>query len=153
MKFIAVLFCVFFLASAAIAEEIGAYHFHTYYFQYNENDKLNARNFRQTIIDQVEDGVFAECAVNRFNERPVGPHPVGSFETCCNRTSVSSAMSWFMMNHGNFSILLHPLTRFSRADHTDRAMWLGEKFPVIVQNLSVEESRDPRCPDYNNLNP
>lgn len=69
---------------------------------------------------------------------PVGPHPIGSFETCCNKTSISSGLTWFMENHGNLSILLHPLTRYEVIDHTHRAMFLGKPLPLDVSVLSSD---------------
>lgn len=69
---------------------------------------------------------------------PVGPHPIGSYETCCNKTSISKALTWFMENHGNLSVLLHPLTRYEVLDHTDRAMFLGKQLPLDVSVLSED---------------
>jgi len=47
-------------------------------------------------------------------------------------------MSWFMLNHGNLSILLHPLTRFEVLDHTERSMFLGPRYPLDISVLSED---------------
>ncbi|KAI1287331.1 Dopa 4,5-dioxygenase [Halotydeus destructor] len=155
MKFAAVALCVLFVATVSASieddDEIFAYHFHTYYFQDDAEEKAQAASFRQTIIGLVSSGVFAECAVNRFNERPIGPHPVGSFETCCNKTSVPMALSWFMKNHGNHSILLHPLTRLQLVDHTESAMWLGEPYPLVLGAVRRPLAAPERCPDLDDI--
>ncbi len=40
-----------------------------------------------------------------------------------------------MQNHGNLSVLLHPLTRQELLDHTTRAMWLGKSMPLDISML------------------
>ncbi|KAI1287328.1 Dopa 4,5-dioxygenase [Halotydeus destructor] len=147
MKFIAVALCVVFAASAAIAEDYAGYHFHTYYFQDNAAEKTKASNFRQQIIDQVISGAFPECHVNRFNERPIGPHPIGSFETCCNSSSLTTALSWFMMNRGDLSVLLHPLTANQYVDHTRDPMWLGQPVPLDYVSVVEPLPEAERCPN------
>lgn len=70
-----------------------------------------------------------------MNVAPRGPHPIGSYETCCNASSLAQAQSFFMQNRGNLSILLHPLTRYEVLDHTTRAMWLGKDMPLDISRL------------------
>jgi len=91
---------------------------------------------RVAIQDEIDKGFLANCRLNRINLGPRGPHPIGSYETCCNKTSISPALSWFMLNHGNLSILLHPLTRFEVRDHTDRSMFLGPRVPLDTSVLA-----------------
>lgn len=43
-----------------------------------------------------------------------------------------------MQNHGNLSVLLHPLTRYEVLDHTHRAMFLGKELPLDVSVLSED---------------
>jgi len=45
------------------------------------------------------------------NLEPMGPHPVGSFEIWCPSESFASVFSYLCMNHGELSILIHPLTK------------------------------------------
>jgi DOPA 4,5-dioxygenase len=37
---------------------------------------------------------------------------------------------WLMLHRGGLDILVHPNTGDALADHTDRALWLGEKLAV-----------------------
>lgn len=106
----------FLLTFVAIAvrgqdEEVGAYHFHTYFFQDNPAAKAAALAFRQLIHNEIVNGNLRDCSLNQVNYGPRGPHPIGSWETCCNKTSLEYGVSWFMQNRANNSILLHPLTR------------------------------------------
>ena len=129
------------------SEEIAAYHFHTYYFQDNPTDKGKASTFRNRVIAEVSNGHgLQNCVVNRLNIAPIGPHPIGSFETCCNKTSLPSAVSWFMLNRNpDHSVLLHPLTRYEVIDHTTRAFWLGQKMPLDTSKLESDLHETPTC--------
>ena len=81
-----------------------------------------------------------DCIVANYTEGPLGPHPIGQFVTCCNHTALSRATSWFMQNHKNLTVLLHPLTRYEIIDHTERAMWLGQSMPLDISALNWEVS-------------
>ncbi|CAG7726797.1 unnamed protein product [Allacma fusca] len=118
--------------------EIHGYHFHTYFFQTDDANINEAKSFREAIQAQINAGPMKNCRLNRFNEGPVGPHPIGSYETCCNKTSISEAMSWFMLNHGNLTILLHPLTRWEMVDHTDRVMFFGDSHKIKLSALNED---------------
>lgn len=146
MKFLIILTSLFLQVLAQ--EEIGAYHFHTYYFQDNAGAKANAVQFRNRVIEQVSNGLgLTDCAVNKLNIVPIGPHPIGSFETCCNKSSLASAVSWFMLNRNpSNSVLLHPLTKSEVVDHTTRAFWLGQKMPLDTSKLDSTLHETPTCP-------
>ncbi|OQV16348.1 putative DOPA 4,5-dioxygenase [Hypsibius exemplaris] len=122
--------------------EIIGYHFHTYFFQTNNASTRLAQTFRQAIQQQIDGGFLRGCRLNHFNTVPRGPHPIGSYETCCNSSSLSRASSWFMQNHGDLSILLHPLTRWEILDHTTRSMWLGKSMPLDLSALSEDLGDD-----------
>jgi DOPA 4,5-dioxygenase len=55
-----------------------------------------------------------------------GPHPYSQYEVCCNKTSFAAAHSFHIQNHGNLSVLIHPLTIFDIDDHVSRVAWLGQ---------------------------
>mgnify|MGYP002715450367 CR=1 FL=1 len=103
---------------------------------------------------QIDSGNLVGCKMNPGPDptyKPIGPHPIGSWETCCNYTALSRATSWFMQNRGNHSVLLHPLTRFEVVDHTDRAMWLGKSMPLDLTPLSPDLGTPDTCHSLNNL--
>lgn len=96
-------------------------------------------------IRELSTNVLAGCRINFLNLGPRGPHSIGSFETCCNTSAINPAQSFFMQNHGNLSVLLHPLTRYEVLDHTDRAMWMGKEIPLDVSTLSHDLVDIPLC--------
>ena len=109
---------------------IKEYHFHTYYFQNNEQSRVDA----QHLYDLVKDLEFT-AVPSKFNEAPIGPHPIGSFETWVPQESFAEAYSWFLMNRGGLSILVHPLTKDEVDDHTNRDIWMGPSIPLNVARL------------------
>ncbi|CAG7663568.1 unnamed protein product [Allacma fusca] len=117
---------------------IKGYHFHTYFDHRNTTNIEEAINFRTSIQERITSGELKECRINFVNFLPRGPHLMGEYETCCNSTSLPAAMSFFIENRGNLSVLFHPLTRWELLDHTKRAMFLGPPVKMDVSILSVD---------------
>jgi hypothetical protein len=51
---------------------------------------------------------------------------------CCNKTSFAAAHSFHTQNHGNLSVLVHPLTELDQEDHISRISWIGA--PVVLDD-------------------
>jgi DOPA 4,5-dioxygenase len=68
----------------------------------------------------------------------MGPHLIGSYEIWVPIESFSDFYQWIVLNRGNLSVLVHPLTRFEVTDHTSRAVWFGDKLPLDVSVLTPE---------------
>lgn len=127
-------------------EVIQSYHFHTYYFQ-NNRRQLNAiKRFHDAVNHEVKNGALSNCALGQLHRGPVGPHATGMFLTCCNFTSVVPAVSFFMKNHDEFSVLMHALTTSERLDHSERAFWLGKSIPIDLDNTAEKLHETPTCP-------
>merc|ERR1719203_2732665 len=118
--------------------QIEEYHFHVYFFQHNNLSVNAAKWIQQQLIDKVSNHEFLVVLVGvndtllpglntsnvpLFNMNPIGPHPCGSFEVWTPAQYFLPVLSWFMMNRGELSILLHPLTENAIEDHYGRAMW------------------------------
>ena len=124
---------------------IWGFHFHTYYFQSSQKDIVN--EFYKLVSSEINpDGQLTNCAINHLNLSPIGPHPIGSFETCCNATALPNAIGFFMKHRGVLPILLHPLTTSEVIDHTERAMWMGPKVPLDLTPLAFKLHETPHCP-------
>ena len=139
------------LTTAAGVEVIQAFHFHTYFLQENRVKVHEVKELRELISKEIATGGLRNCSLNHLNLGPRGPHPIGSFETCCNVSSLDAATSFFMKNHGKFSVLLHPLTKQQLKDHTERAMWIGLPMPLDVEILDPVLDETPICPVYGNV--
>lgn len=102
------------------------------YFQHTDKEESS---FAKSLRNKVVQG-FPHLRVGRFHEKPVGPHPIGMFETDVQTSSeFAEFVPWINMNRGNLSILLHPNTGDPVADHTVNAAWFGDKLPINVEFL------------------
>ena len=84
-----------------------------------------------------------ELRVYRFWDRPIGPHPVAMFEVnVFTPAQFGAFIPWLAIWRGPLSALVHPHTEpepgvdeisSELRDHTQRAIWLGEKIPLDLE--------------------
>ncbi|KAJ3271556.1 hypothetical protein HDV01_006518 [Terramyces sp. JEL0728] len=117
---------------------IKEFHFHTYWFLHDKKTQEKA----QELFSKVQKASFGKPL--RLNYEPVGPHPIGSFETWVPIEYFAQAYSFFTLNRGDLSVLLHPLTREQQRDHTERAVWLGKPIPLKVDELPELSDAEPK---------
>ncbi|KAF9407049.1 hypothetical protein BGZ94_002844 [Podila epigama] len=118
---------------STIAAEVKEYHFHLYYYQNNAKSRESAIAIRNKLGDLIDQGyvtVVPQNVPGGIFPGPVGPHVIGSFEVWCPIESFARLFSWFTLNRGKHSVLVHPLTREQLLDHTDRAIWMGQSIPL-----------------------
>lgn len=83
-----------------------------------------------------------ELRVYRIFDRPIGPHPIPSFEVnLFTPAEFGAFIPWLVINRGPLSCLIHPNTVDENGnsinperDHTQRATWMGER---IVLDTSL----------------
>ncbi|KAI9309044.1 DOPA-like domain-containing protein [Cunninghamella echinulata] len=122
-------------ADNELKEEIKEWHFHIYFFQNNNEQKEAALALRNRVLSLVQGGFFEVVPLHRVNYGPIGPHTVGSYEVWCPTEYFARAFSFFTLNRGDLSILIHPLTKYPLKDHSSRAVWLGHSFPLDLSTL------------------
>ncbi|KAK3899373.1 DOPA-like domain-containing protein [Staphylotrichum tortipilum] len=114
----------------------GGFDVHIYYFQANPEQTKYARALWQRI--RLE---FPELRIYTFWDRPVGPHPVAMFEVnLFTPAQFGAFVSWLAVWRGPLSVLIHPNTvehgvseaRTELRNHTERAIWMGERLPLDV---------------------
>eukprot|EP00475_Leptophrys_vorax_P004222 TRINITY_DN1252_c0_g1_i1.p1 TRINITY_DN1252_c0_g1~~TRINITY_DN1252_c0_g1_i1.p1 ORF type:complete len:235 (-),score=79.93 TRINITY_DN1252_c0_g1_i1:44-748(-) len=131
-------------------QEIKEWHFHVYWFHTDPESYNRAMHLREKLIQAVKEKQFVvvfngitsdivpgvnESAIPLINQGPIGPHPSGSFEVWTPKESIAAALSWFMINRGELSILLHPLSRHIVEDHSGRATFFGTPWTINLQVL------------------
>jgi DOPA 4,5-dioxygenase len=125
-------------ADAAESERVWLYHSHAYFDHESEETVAEARAFMERVSRTFASTSHVE--VHSFIARPAGPHPRGSFEVLFTREAFADYLSWLMFERPpRISVFIHPLTQSQVLDHTARALWLGEPFPM---NLDVLEAVD-----------
>ncbi|KAJ3362319.1 Splicing factor 3B subunit 3 [Kappamyces sp. JEL0680] len=113
-------------------DEIKEFHFHVYFDSHQEKEALALAD---AVNEKRRHGDF-EAVLLRINHQPVGPHPTGSYEVWVPKEYFSAAYSFFLLNRGSLSVLVHPLTQWEMLDHTDRATFLGRPYELRLEALS-----------------
>lgn len=106
--------------------EITGFHAHVYF------DTVS----RETAV-RVREGLGAhfEVRLGRLHDKPIGPHPKAMYQVAFSPEQFSKVVSWLMLNREGLDILVHPSTGDDVADHTDHALWLGEKLELNIEFL------------------
>ncbi|GAA6048961.1 hypothetical protein JCM3770_007139 [Rhodotorula araucariae] len=117
-------------------ETNNAFDFHVYYASKAQTE--HARRLHERIRRE-----FPELRVYRFWETPVGPHPVPMFEVNTFTPEQFGALFGFLVAYrGDLSVLIHPNTHESELlDHTTKATWMGERYPLILEPLREHVGR------------
>jgi len=101
--------------------DFEVFHAHVYFGQETKSQALALYEKAKAELD---------LKVGRFHEKPVGPHPVWSFQILVPSSELNTAMSWIIRNHGELSVLFHPVGEDDLQDHTEYAMWLGKPYEL-----------------------
>jgi len=107
---------------------IRDWHAHVYF---DATTRDAARTLRETIATALADRV----AVGRFHEKPVGPHPMGSFQLAFDVGAVAEVVGWLALNRDGLDVLVHPNTGDALRDHRDAAMWVGRSHRLELSGL------------------
>lgn len=146
-------------------QEVKEWHFHVYFWATTNyftgephRNVAEAEALRDKLIAQVAsdpsfvavcNGISSEQVPGLIgqpppmNLKPVGPHPQGSFETWVPIESFARVLSWFTLNRGSLSVLVHPLTRHEKKDHSIHAMWLGDAWVIDLDTLRDDLAEPP----------
>lgn len=96
---------------------ITGFHAHVYY---DANTK--------GIAEQVREGVaasFPDAALGRWHDKPIGPHPMGSYQIAFTPDLFGSLIPWLATHRRGLTVFIHTETGDDLTDHTDNAMWMG----------------------------
>lgn len=89
---------------------------------------------------------FPELRIYTFWDRPIGPHPVAMFEVnLFTPAQFGAFIPWLSVWRGPLSVLIHPNTTEEDIpeaerevrNHTQRAIWMGEKVPLDVARFGA----------------
>ncbi|KAJ5153235.1 uncharacterized protein N7482_009713 [Penicillium canariense] len=89
-----------------------------------------------------------ELRIYTFFDRPIGPHPVAMFEVnLFTPAQFGAFIPWLVINRGPLSALVHPNTdddEEEERNHTQRAMWLGERIPLDLRIFKLMKEKQKR---------
>jgi DOPA 4,5-dioxygenase len=110
--------------------EITSYHAHIYY------DLGDARARAERLRAMIAERFVAR--VGAWHDELVGPHLKPMYQVAFAIDLFPRFVPRLMLNRMGLSVLVHPNTRWPRADHLTHALWLGERLPLKEEGLPVE---------------
>lgn len=108
-------------------ERITDYHAHVYY---DAENKEAAADLRSAIERR-----FGSARMGRWHDRPVGPHPMWSYQVAFEPALFAEIVPWLAMNRGGLTVFLHPNSGDAVADHTEHAIWMGRQETLRLEAL------------------
>ncbi|KAL8921011.1 MAG: hypothetical protein Q9172_004234 [Xanthocarpia lactea] len=106
-----------------------------------QDDDHEVRNMR-AIRDAIKEE-FPELQMYSIRDKAIGPHPLPMFEVDISTPAQFGAfIPWLAIHHGRLSVLIHPNTGDSRRDHTQGAIWIGDKLDLKLDTFEKEEEMD-----------
>lgn len=109
---------------------ISSWHAHVYF---DAGSRDAAWSFRELVAQRFGDTV----QIGRFHERPVGPHPMWSFQIGIGPDQFAQLIGWLALNHGSLDVFAHPNTGDELRDHRDCAMWLGRSYQLDLRAVGA----------------
>jgi DOPA 4,5-dioxygenase len=106
--------------------DIRGFHAHVYF---DAITRGTAERIRDALAQQF--GV----KVGALHERPVGPHAKAMFQVTITPEQFATVVPWLMVNRSGLSVLVHPTTDDTVADHDANPFWMGEPLPIDVDLL------------------
>jgi DOPA 4,5-dioxygenase len=106
---------------------IASWHAHVYF-------DAASRDAAWALRTTIERALAGKVAIGRFHERPVGPHPMGSYQLAFDADALQTVVGWLALNHGALDVFMHPNSGDELRDHRDSALWLGRSH---VLNLAA----------------
>ncbi|GAB7538574.1 DOPA 4,5-dioxygenase family protein [Burkholderia sp. 22PA0099] len=107
---------------------ITSWHAHIYF---DAASRDAAWALRETIGEQLGQRV----QIGRFHERPVGPHPMWSYQLAFEGAELTPVLGWLALNHGALDVFVHPNTGDALRDHRDSAVWIGRSHSLRLEAL------------------
>jgi aromatic ring-cleaving dioxygenase len=105
---------------------ITSFHAHVYY---NSATRDIAAQVREGLGDRFN------VQLGRWHDTAIGPHPTAMYQVSFLPDQFAQVVPWLMLHRQGLDILVHPNTGDALADHTDHALWLGEKLPLNLEPL------------------
>ena len=112
--------------------EIKDWHAHVYF-------DAATRDAAWALRERIEKTL--EIQMGRFHEKPVGPHPMFSYQVTVRNDQFTQVMSWLALNHGELIVFVHPNPGNDLEDHRDRAIWIGRSVPLNL-DMFINRKKD-----------
>lgn len=108
---------------------IASWHAHVYF-------DGASRDVAWALRETIDAELAGHVKIGRFHEKPVGPHPMWTYQLEIPAESFSYVVGWLALNHGALDVLVHPNTGDELRDHRDSALWLGHSYALDLSALA-----------------
>jgi DOPA 4,5-dioxygenase len=108
---------------------IGSWHAHVYF-------GASSREAAWALRGIIERELAGRIEMGRFHEKPVGPHPMWSYQLAFPPAEFPWVVGWLALNHGVLDVFVHPNTGDELRDHRDCALWLGKSYALNLAALT-----------------
>ena len=108
---------------------IASWHAHVYF-------DAASRDAAWALRELIQVELTGQMEMGRFHEKPVGPHPMWSYQLAFDAERFASIVGWLTLNHGALDVFVHPNTSDTLRDHRDRALWLGRSYTLNLAALN-----------------
>lgn len=105
---------------------IKEYHAHLYYCEDTFEKACE-------IIEKAKD--ISAFTIGRMHKKNVGPHPKWSCQLLFANDDLPVVLPWLFENRDGLTVFMHPQSGDDKLDHTDHAIWLGEKVKLKLEHL------------------
>lgn len=106
--------------------DIKDWHAHVYF-------DAPSRDAAWALRERIEKAF--DIDMGRFHEKAVGPHPRFSYQVRFRNDQFATLIPWLTLHRGALTIFVHPNTGQDLEDHRDRALWLGQQVPLLLDAL------------------
>jgi aromatic ring-cleaving dioxygenase len=106
--------------------DIRGFHAHVYF---DATTRGTAARIHEALARQL--GI----KVGALHEQPVGPYAKGMFQVTTSPEQFATVIPWLMVNGSGLSVLVHPTTDDTVADHDTSPLWMGGALPIDVEFL------------------
>jgi DOPA 4,5-dioxygenase len=103
-------------------DTIESWHAHVYF---DAASRAPAHALYERVTER-----FPGARIGRFHEKPVGPHPMWSFQIAFAPAQLADVVPWLALNRGELDVFVHPNTGDDFADHSAHVMFLGRSYPL-----------------------
>lgn len=107
---------------------IESWHAHVYF-------DAAQRDAAWALREVIEARFAGKLEMGRFHERPVGPHPMWSYQLAFGGQHLAEITGWLSLNHGALDVFMHPNTDDSLRDHRDCAVWFGKSHQLKLEGF------------------
>ena len=108
---------------------IDSWHAHVYF-------EASSRDAAWALREIIETELAGRMELGRFHEKPVGPHPMWSYQLAFAPADFPDVVSWLALNHDVLDVFIHPNTGDELRDHRDCALWLGRSHVLNLAALA-----------------